>query len=114
MNKENNLYEKKIKVNIEGGKNKGKTELVTIRALNLDSDEGNGLQHNLYYSCNPKDNGEHMFIGLLLKGDNPNNQPMPCCFKRDPFFSKNNTKLQLLLENIRKKKINFDVNENKN
>ncbi|ARF11092.1 hypothetical protein Hokovirus_4_66 [Hokovirus HKV1] len=101
FNEELKLYEKKVKIT-----RKGKTETIIIKALNLSSGEE---ENKLYFSCNPKENGEYTYVGILLKGDNPYNLPMPCCYKRDPFDSKNSKKISILLDNIRSNKNTDDA-----
>lgn len=62
---------------------------VTIRAIKLLGDEG---KYN-YFTCNPDENKEHMYVGFLTKGNNPNDLCMPCCFKKDQLTSGNKFKM---------------------
>lgn len=86
LNKDSGLYEKTVTI--------GKKKKI-IRAVNPGG--------SIYYSCNPTDNGEHAFVGFLSKGNNPFGQCMPCCFKIDPYLSKNEVKKNFFLECINKK-----------
>ncbi|CAH6421508.1 VETF early transcription factor large subunit [uncultured virus] len=97
LDKKNNIFEKKI--NIKG--RSGKTKEILIRAVGLKGtdDEGKDLG-TIYYSCNPDENGEHMFVGFLSRSNNPYGQCMPCCFKKDPFISKNKSKRDYYLKCI--------------
>ena len=47
---------------------KGKNYNTTVRAVKLANDDGTFN----YYTCDPSDNNEHMFIGFLSKSNNPN------------------------------------------
>lgn len=84
----------------------GKKKKILIRAVGLGGtdDQGNDLG-TVYYSCNPKDNGEHMFVGFLSRSANPFGQPMPCCFKKDPLDSKNKSKKEFFLKSIGQKPV---------
>jgi hypothetical protein len=75
-------WERKVKI--------GKRE-ATLRAIRL-VDQGDGAPHEIFYTCNPEDNGEHTFAGFLTRSMNPYGQCMPCCFKKDPLHSKNKEK----------------------
>lgn len=79
------IYNKSV--NIKKG-NKNKT--ITIRAVKLNN-TGDDKQ-SIFYSCNPDDNGDHMYVGFLSKSNNPHGQCMPCCFKKDAMLSSNNEK----------------------
>ena len=93
LNKEYNIYEKKIQLK--------KNKEVIIRAVGLDSrDEEGNVTGTIYYTCNPEENAEHMFIGFLSRSNNPYGQCMPCCFKKDPLTSKNNEKRDYYLKCI--------------
>lgn len=97
LDKTTGIYEKKIRIKDKNNKMKQ----VTIRAVGLeelDSEEG-GL---LYYSCNPKENGEHMFIGFLSRSTSPHGEAMPCCFKKDPLESNNKLKMDAFFRSIGK------------
>ncbi len=99
LNKSTGIYEKKIRIKDKNNKMKQ----ITIRAVGLeelDNDEG-GM---LYYSCNPKDNGEHMFIGFLSRSNSPHGQALPCCFKKDPLESDNKIKIDRFFKSIGKHK----------
>ena len=93
-NKSNGLYERTI---IKKSKDKDeKLTLKTIKVPELDED-GNKTGNNIYYSCSPEENGEHMYVGFLTRSTNPNGFCMPCCFKKDPRDTKNKEKKQFFL-----------------
>lgn len=98
LNKTTNLYEKKVKL-------KNKKE-VTIKAVGLDNldDDGNPTG-TVYYSCDPTENGEHMFVGFLSKSSNPFGQCMPCCFKKDAYTSTNKEKRDYFMKCIGQQEI---------
>src|SRR4029078_2767794 len=92
-------YEKKTQIKGRGGKKKE----VLIRAVGLDSmDEEGNPTGTIYYSCNPDENSDHMFVGFLSRSNNPFGQCMPCCFKKDPLTSKNKEKRDYYLKCIGK------------
>jgi hypothetical protein len=101
-NKELDVYEKKYwkKKDKNGNyvpKKKGDKEMeddIIIRTVKVPEhdDNGNELGTYMHYSCNPEDNGEHMYIGFLSKSANPHGHCMPCCFKKNPALSKNKEK----------------------
>ena len=45
--------------------------------------------NNIYYTCNPTENGEYMYVGFLSKSKNPYGLCMPCCYKKDMSLSVN-------------------------
>lgn len=96
FNSVTNEYERKVKVK---GKNNSKEKEVVLRTIKLDDydEEGNPTNNEIYYTCSPNDNGEHMFIGFLTKSVNPYGQCMPCCFKKDPLESKNKEKREFYM-----------------
>ena len=100
LNKTNGLYEKKILI----GKNQ-----ITLRTVKLSNYDKKG--NNIYYTCNPKENKSHMFIGFNDKNSNPFGLCMPCCFKKDQFHSKNKKIKNNFLEctNNNKLKENEDI-----
>lgn len=82
LNPKNKYYEKEVKA--DNGKK------VTIKAITLPGDN-NSVN---YFTCDPEKNKEHIYIGFLSKGNNPNDLCMPCCFKKDQTTA-NNKKKQL-------------------
>ena len=74
-------YEKKVDV--------GKKSVV-LKAAKIDNYDGQG--NAIYYTCDPAENGEYMYIGFLSRSSNPHGLCMPCCFKKDPTISKNKEK----------------------
>lgn len=86
FNKKTGYYERKISYN-------GKT--IILKALKFNEyDENGSKKGNIYYTCNPEDNGEHFYVGYLTKvkmGDNC----IPCCFKKNQYESKNKQKQKL-------------------
>lgn len=100
INPETGIYEKKHKIKV-----KGRTKEVLLRAVGLpnvevnEDDNKNGLDAEddeksgfIYYTCSPKENGDHMFIGFLSRSNNPYGYAMPCCFKKDHYESLNKVK----------------------
>lgn len=90
LNKKTGDYEKKVTI-------KGKKDQVfTLKALKVSSvDDATGVKNEIFYTCDPIDNGEHMYVGFLTKSNNPFGECMPCCFKKNP------------LQNLNKEKISF-------
>jgi flagellar biosynthesis protein FliQ len=89
LNKKTGEYEKKILLKSKGKKD-GEMILKAIKVT--DQDEISGLANDIYYSCDPADNGEHMYIGFLTRSNNPFGECMPCCFKKNPLISKKKDK----------------------
>jgi hypothetical protein len=85
LNKKTGDYEKKILF-----KQKGKNNEVILKALKVPSENAND---DIYYSCDPDENGEYMYVGFLTKTVNPFGQCMPCCYKKNPFTSKQKEKV---------------------
>jgi hypothetical protein len=104
MNDKTGMYEKKVTYSTK----KGKSNTVTIRAVGLkNSDQSAELDSTIFYSCNPIDNGQHMYIGFLSRSTNPFGACMPCCFKKDHYFSENTEKKEYFKDcvaNIQKPK----------
>jgi hypothetical protein len=94
FNKKIGIYEKMM--TMKG--RKGKQKNIILRAVEL----GGDIENKIFYSCNPKENGEHMFIGFLSRSNNPYGQCMPCCFKKDPVISKNKEKQEYFMRCIGK------------
>jgi hypothetical protein len=110
LNKLNGIYEKKAFVKSRGGKKKE----ILIRAVGLDNidDEGNTVG-SVYYSCNPDENADHMYVGFLSRSNNPYGQCMPCCFKKDALESKNKQKMEYYMKCIGKgEKVERAVSKN--
>lgn len=84
LNEKSGFYERTIEL-----KKKGKIEKVVLRAVKLSGENNN---YN-YFVCNPEENKEHMFVGFLTKGNNPNDLCMPCCFKKDHLTGDNKFKM---------------------
>ena len=90
-NEQQEIYEKKIIPKGSKGKNKPPIIIKTIKLPEID-DSGNNTGNYIHYSCDPEENGEHMYIGFLTRSSNPFGQCMPCCFKKDPATSDNKVK----------------------
>ena len=88
-------YEKKVMVDTGKG---GKKQQVTLRAIKLPLDDTG--ENFVYYTCDPKENGQHMYVGLLSKSKTPNREAGPCCFIKDQFYSKNDAKRNILLKSL--------------
>lgn len=99
LNKKTNMYEKEVIV--KEGKKKVKRVIRTARLQGLD-ENGNPNGRDIHYACSPGENGEHMYIGFLTRSKNPFGQCMPCCFKKDPYISKNKSKRDYFLRCIGK------------
>ena len=104
-NKKTKEYEKRVIL-----KKKGKKEEVILKAIKVsDKDESSGLVNDLYYSCDPEENGEHMYVGFLTRSNNPFGECMPCCFKKNPFESNKKDKMDFnkkcLLEDTKNEKV---------
>lgn len=84
LNDKNGFYERIVDI-----KGKNGTKKVTLRAVKLSGENG---KYN-YYACNPDENQDHMYVGFLTKGNNPNDLCMPCCFKKDQLTSGNKFKM---------------------
>ena len=84
-NKKTDTFEKKFFID------KKKKKEVVLRTIKLpEYDEtGENTGNNIYYACDPDENGTHMYIGFLTRSANPFGQCMPCCFKKDPSASDN-------------------------
>jgi hypothetical protein len=88
-NKKTDVFEKKYILN--KGKKKEEVVIKTIKLPEYD-DNGENTGNYIHYSCDPDENGTHMFIGFLTRSSNPYGQCMPCCFKKDPSQSSNKAK----------------------
>ena len=99
-NKKSGFYEKVVKVK---DKNKFKDETIRTVKLNDIDDTGKPTGNFIHYACDPKENGEHFYVGFLSRSNNPYGFCMPCCFKKDQMFSKNDTKRDYYLECVGKK-----------
>ena len=91
LNKETGFYEKEVDI-----KTKGKTYKTIIKAVKLPG-EDNTFN---FYTCDPSENKEHMYIGFLARGNNPNDLCMPCCFKKDHLSGNNKEKKNYFLQCI--------------
>ena len=94
LNNDNGYYEKKVEMKI-----KGKMYKTVIKAVKLTGDD------NIFnfYSCDPSQNQEHMYIGFLARGNNPSDLCMPCCFKKDQQTATNQKKKDYFLKCIGEK-----------
>ncbi len=89
LNKQSGFYEKAVEMKI-----KGKVYKTVIKAVKLPG-ENNTFN---FYTCDPSENQEHMYIGFLARGNNPNDLCMPCCFKKDQISSGNKEKKNYFLK----------------
>ena len=69
---------------------KKKKKEVVLRAVKLPLDDTG--ENFVYYTCDPEENGKHIYIGFLNKSKNPYGEAMPCCFIKDHLYSKNKDK----------------------
>ena len=100
FNKATGMYERKIV-----SKKNGKATSQVVRAVKLnDLNEATGQTtgNEIYYTCDPEQNGIHMYVGFLTRSKNPNGEYMPCCFKKDQYLSKNPEKKNFFLQCIGK------------
>ena len=89
LNSKTGYYEKEINMKIKGENIKS-----VIKAIKLSGDD-NTVN---FFSCDPTQNQEHMYIGFLARGNNPNDLCMPCCFKKDHMISANKAKKNYYLK----------------
>src|SRR3990167_10970172 len=103
LNKKTGEYERKVKI-----KSKEKKNIeYTLKAIKvIDKDATNGQNNEIYYTCDPEDNGSHMFIGFLTHANNPFSECMPCCFKKNKFETKNQEILEFYKQCSGEKKHN--------
>lgn len=78
LNKKTGNYERKLK--------DGKT-LTAVKLPELD-DTLEETGNNVFYSCNPEENGKDMFIGFMHRSS----KCMPCCFRKNPMLTRNSDK----------------------
>ena len=110
LNKKTGEYEKKVVL-----KKKGKNNEIILKPIKVtDQDETTGAMNELLYSCNPDDNGEHMFVGFLTRSNNPFGECMPCCFKKDPLISKKKEKQDFYTRCLEGKKETLDNQKSSN
>ena len=108
LNKQSGEYEKKVVF-----KKKGEVILKTIKLPN-ENEQINSDENDIYYSCDPENNGAHMYIGFLTHGTNPFGLCMPCCFKKNPFDTKRKDKVDFYkkcLGETDDRTINYEDNE---
>jgi hypothetical protein len=86
-------YQKKVTV----GKGK-KKETATLRAIQLEVDHPDFKY--VYYTCDPDENGRHMYVGFLNKSKTQGNAAVPCCFIKDHLHSRNEEKRTYYLRSI--------------
>jgi hypothetical protein len=94
LNKKTGNYERKVIV-----KENGKKKEVTLQAVKFaeyDDDNGELSGNEIFYTCDPVENGEHFYVGFLTKSKNPYGQCMPCCFKKDQLHPTTKKKKDLL------------------
>lgn len=89
FNKKTGYYERQVSV-----KERGKKKNVLLQAVNLAEydDEGSLTGNEIFYTCNPEDNGDFYYIGFLTKAKNPNGQCLPCCFLKSQLNTTNKEK----------------------
>ena len=111
LNKKNNQYEKKVKI-----KTKGKKDMeIILKAIKvIDQDEVTGQVNEIFYSCDPEDNGQHMYVGFLTRSNNPFGECMPCCFKKNKFETKKKETLDFYKQCMGEKKIEDQKNVSSN
>jgi hypothetical protein len=100
LNKNDEFYEKEVEVKI-----RGKVHKIILKAVKLPIDDG---KYN-YFTCEPDENKNHMYIGFLSRGNNPANLCAPCCFKKDQLLSDNKKKKNYFLKCIGNKEADEKV-----
>jgi len=103
LNKKTGDYEKKVKI-----KTKGKKDMeIILKTLKVsDIDKTTGIVNDIYYSCDPEDNGDHMYIGFLTRSNNPFGECMPCCFKKNRLLSKKKETVDFYKQCMQQDKLN--------
>ena len=97
LNKDTGDYEKKVVTKKDGN--------IVLKTLKINSyDDDDNVNNTMYYTCDPKNNGEHMFIGFLPRSNNPFGECMPCCYKKNPFDTKKKEKLDFYKKCLSSKK----------
>jgi len=86
LNKKTGDYEKEVFLT-----KKSKVPII-LKALKTIGKDDNGATEEMYYTCDPMKNGEHMYVGFLTKSVNPFGQCMPCCFKKNIMETPNKDK----------------------
>ena len=84
LNDTTKQYEKKVISKVDG-----KKQEIVLRAAKIENSAGND---DIYFTCDPTENGKYMYVGFLTRSNNPNGLCMPCCFIKDPFDSRNKAK----------------------
>ena len=82
MNTKTGFYEKHVELKLNG-----KMVKTTLKAVKLSGDNKAN-----YFTCDPTQNKEHVYIGFLSKSNNPNDLCMPCCFIKDQTSGDNKKK----------------------
>jgi hypothetical protein len=82
MNSKTGFYEKQVELKLQG-----KMVKTTLKAVKLSGDDKAN-----YFTCDPTQNKEHVYIGFLSKSNNPNDLCMPCCFIKDQTSGDNKIK----------------------
>jgi hypothetical protein len=82
MNPKSGFYEKQVELKLQG-----KMVKTTLKAVKLSGDSKAN-----YFTCDPTQNKEHVYIGFLSKSNNPNDLCMPCCFIKDQTRGNNKKK----------------------
>jgi hypothetical protein len=104
LNKKTNFYEKIVELKIKGKKYNTKLQAIKL------PDKQNTFN---YYTCDPSENNEFMYIGFLTKSNNPNDLCMPCCFKKNPIDTVNVNKKNYFLKCLGQEYNNKEENINK-
>jgi hypothetical protein len=107
---EKDVYEKRVKIGT--GKKVEEIILTTTKVPEYDAN-GEPTGEYIYYTCNPEDNGEHMYLAFLTRSTNPYGLCMPCCNKKDPMKSNNPTKKEFFMKCLEKEEGSGDVDLSK-
>ena len=102
MNSKSGFYEKQVELKLQGRMVK-----TTLKAVKLSGDNKAN-----YFTCDPTQNKEHVYIGFLSKSNNPNDLCMPCCFIKDQTRGDNKKKGDYFNKCLGDKPTNDDKDNN--
>lgn len=105
FNKTSGLFEKTVTI---------KGQKITLKAVSQDVPSKDGtIANTIYYTCDPKNNGDYMHIGFLTKSRGTHRKCLPCCFKKDGSTSKNKERQEQFMECTGKKINKIDDEDGK-
>lgn len=110
LNKKTGEYQRRYIIKGKNKKNSHDIILKSIKMNKLDED-GNITGDEIYYTCNPEENGEYFYVGFLTKSKNPFGHCMPCCYKKNPFESVNQEKREFQYNCLKQSQSKVEVKE---